>query len=388
MAKRLLLPLVGLYILYLAGGLALAYVEVIDRVYFFPGFAIKRPMPDKSTFAPDGPLVQYRPDGTALSRRIVPQGAGFTIQLDTLHHPTDSLTCFVQETGLTFRFPRHAFPAAEAAEYPAPEKMLVVSDIEGNFKGLQLILQGAGVTDAQARWRFGRGHLVFVGDLFDRGLQVTECLWLLYKLEHEAAQAGGKVHFILGNHEVMNLTGHYKYLRRKYRKNADSLGVEYARWYAPDTELGRWLRTKNVVERIGPTLFVHGGLSPEAAALRLPLPALNDLTRRSLDAPDTTGRNAAEKLARNPKLSPDWYRGLAQEDAPATHVAAVLRQYGARRLVIAHTPVEQITPLYDGQVVAIDLPHQETTGQGLMQALWIESGKFSVVDNQGRKRAL
>jgi hypothetical protein len=388
MRKRILLALAGLYILYLAVGLTLAYFGRVERVYFLPYLAIKPPNPDTSAFSPDGPLVQYQPDGSALSRRIVPRGAGLAVQLDTLRRPTDSLTCFVPETGLTFRFPRHAFPAAEPAEYPAPARLLVVSDIEGNFRGLQQLLTGAGVMDARARWSFGPGHLVFVGDMFDRGLQVTECLWLLYKLEHEARQAGGQVHFVLGNHEVMNLTGHYKYLRRKYRKNADSLGVEYARWYAPDTELGRWLRSKNVVEKIGPTLFVHGGLSPEVAALRLPLARLNKLTRRSLDAPDTTGRSTAEQLARNPQLSPDWYRGLAREEAPAGHVAAVLRQYGATRMVIAHTPVEEITPLYDGQVVAIDLPHQEQTKAGFMQALWIEAGKFFVVDNQGRKRPL
>lgn len=388
MRKRIILALLGLYLLYLGVGLALVYFGVNERVVFFPGFSIKHKKPDQSGFAPDGPLVHYLDDSTAVRRRIVPLGAGAVVRPDTLRRLSDSLSCFVQETGLRFRFPRHRFPAAEPAEYPAPARMLVVSDIEGNFKGLQQLLTGTGVMNAQARWTFGRGHLVFVGDMFDRGLQVTECLWLLYKLEAEAAQAGGKVHFILGNHEVMNLTGHYRYLRRKYRVNADSLGVEYARWYAADTELGRWLRSKNAVERIGPTLFVHGGISPEVAALRLPLTQLNDLTRRSLDAPDTTGLSPAEKLARNPKLSLDWYRGLAREEAPAAHVAAVLRQYGATRMVIAHTPVEEITPLYDGQVIAIDLPHQEQSDQGFMQALWMEGGKLAVVDSQGHKQSL
>ncbi|KUG07655.1 hypothetical protein ASU33_15120 [Solirubrum puertoriconensis] len=366
----------------------MASQAVIDRVYFFPGFAIKRPIADESGFSPDGPVVHYQPDGTALSRRIIPSPSGGTVQTDTLRHASDSLTCFVQETNFTFRFPRHTFLSTEPNEYPAPARMLVVSDIEGNFKGLQQLLTGAGVMDKQARWRFGTGHLVFVGDMFDRGLQVTECLWLLYKLEQEAAQIGGKVHFILGNHEVMNLTGHTKYLCHKYRKNADSLRMDYARWYAPDTELGRWLRTKNVMERIGPTLFVHGGISPEVAALRLPLRQLNELTRRSIDSPKPTGRTDAELLVRNPKLSPDWYRGIAQEEAPAAHVAAVLRQYGATRMVIAHTPVEEITPLYNGQVIAIDLPHQEHVKEDFMQALWVEGGRFSVVDNLGRKQAL
>lgn len=72
MRKRFLLTVVGLYLLYLAGGLVLAYSGVVDRVYFLPYYAIKRPHTDKSAFAPDGPVVQYQPDGSALSRRIVP----------------------------------------------------------------------------------------------------------------------------------------------------------------------------------------------------------------------------------------------------------------------------------------------------------------------------
>ncbi len=48
---------------------------------------------------------------------------------------------------------------------------------------------------------------MFAGDMFDRGDQVTECLWLVYALEETAKAAGGYVHFILGNHELMNLQG-------------------------------------------------------------------------------------------------------------------------------------------------------------------------------------
>jgi hypothetical protein len=64
------------------------------------------------------------------------------------------------------------------------------------------------------------GSLILTGDFFDRGLRVTECLWLMYKLEGEALAAGGRVHFLLGNHEVMNLSGDHTYVRSKYVEGA------------------------------------------------------------------------------------------------------------------------------------------------------------------------
>jgi hypothetical protein len=384
--KNLLVAFAMLYATYLVGGAVLIYTGVIGRLYFLPLFSIKGP--DQSTFAADGPWLFYQGPAT-IRTQIVPQNGTLVVQTDSLLTKQDQLlTCFVTETGTSFTFPRHAFPASEPTHYAMPAKMLVLSDIEGNFKGLQQVLTGTGVTDAHDRWHFGTGHLVFVGDMFDRGLQVTECLWLLYKLEYEAEQAGGKVHFLLGNHEVMNLTGNHKYVRRKYRHNADSLHVAYAQWYAPDTELGRWLRTKNVIERIGRTLFVHGGISPQVLAQHLSLEQLNHLTRQGIDVPNRQTLQGMAKLISQSDLSPDWYRGIALQEAPAQHVQQVLRTYGAQTLVIGHTPSEHMHTLYQHQVIAIDIPHQKHTEKGFMQALWWENGTFYVIDQQRKKQLL
>jgi hypothetical protein len=384
--KKLLLSFLALYAAYFISGIALIYFGLIERFYFLPPLSIKGP--DRSTFAADGPWLFTSPRGT-VRRQIVPRATALAVEVDTLP-PTAAprLTCFVTETGTSFSFPLHAFPATQPAQYPAPSKMLVVSDIEGNFKGLQQLLTGTGVTNAHDQWQFGTGHLVFVGDMFDRGLQVTECLWLLYKLEQEAEQAGGKVHFLLGNHELMNLTGNYRYVRRKYRRNADSLHVAYAQWYGPTTELGRWLRTKNVIERIGSTLFVHGGISPQVLAQHLSLDQLNHLTQQGIDVADRQALQGVAQLISQSDISPDWYRGIALAEAPAQHVQQVLRTYGAKTLVIGHTPSKQIHTLYQQQVIAIDIPHQDHLEQGFMQALWWENGTFCVIDNQQQKKPL
>lgn len=62
-------------------------------------------------------------------------------------------------------------------------------------------------------------------------------------------KSGGHVHFILGNHEIMNMNGNIKYVRKKYIDNAAMLGEDYKNFYKPSTELGRWLESKNITEK-------------------------------------------------------------------------------------------------------------------------------------------
>jgi hypothetical protein len=390
-SKKIVGIILALAVSYVAVGVGLLAVGAINRLYFWPGWSLKGPKTrsDLSGFAADGPVVFYH-HGKLVSKRIVPKGGKLVLLTDTLTPgPNNRVQCFVGETEQTFEVRlRSEKPLVPADTYPAAEKLLAVSDIEGNFKGFQALLRGAGVIDAQLRWCFGRGHLVLVGDFFDRGLNVTECLWLVYKLEQEAEQAGGKVHFIMGNHERMNLTGHFKYVRRKYFSNADTLGVAYPRWYDRATVIGQWLRTKNVAEKIGSTVFVHGGLSPQIAAAKLSLRQLNDLARSSIGTA-TTSLTPQARLATQPPGSPDWYRGLVLEEPREAQVEAVLKAYGATTMVVGHTPVERISRLYHGKVVAIDLPHQQRTDAGEpLQALWLENGVMSIIDSRAIKSVL
>ena len=385
--KKLLLVTLLLYALYCAGGVALIALGHADKFYFLPYWSLKGPNSDKSGFSADGPWVSYA--GTqGVLRQIEPSATGYRLRQDTL--PTivgQQIRCYVPETGQTFQVQLRTLAQPEPATYPTPEKMMVLSDIEGNFAGFEAILRGSGVVDKNLRWSFGQGHLVLLGDFFDRGINVTECLWLIYKLEAEAAAAGGKVHFIVGNHERMNLTGHFKYVRRKYRINADTLQWPYEQWYGTQTVLGQWLRTKNVVEKVGNSLLVHGGLSPEVAAQHLPLEQLNAVARAYLQKPATdTTLTRQERLVNRPPFSPDWYRGLAQKEVSNAGLEQILKQYGASQMIIGHTPVSEITALYGGKVLAIDLPHQEhTDAQKPLQALWLEGGKREVIDSQGRR---
>ncbi|HEY4876845.1 MAG TPA: metallophosphoesterase, partial [Puia sp.] len=119
----------------------------------------------------------------------------------------------------------------EPSLYKQPKKIFFVSDIEGEFEAFRSLLINNQVIDSNYRWIFGEGHLVICGDLFDRGKEVVQELWLLYKLEDEARSAGGYVHTLLGNHDIMNLSGDTRYVVDFYFGDALLMGKKYMDLY-------------------------------------------------------------------------------------------------------------------------------------------------------------
>jgi hypothetical protein len=50
-----------------------------------------------------------------------------------------------------------------------------------------------------------------VGDILDRGDEEKDCLDLLLALKPQAKAAGGQLHILLGNHEIMNADLDFRY---------------------------------------------------------------------------------------------------------------------------------------------------------------------------------
>src|SRR5687768_13000655 len=83
-------------------------------------------------------------------------------------------------------------------------RIVAVGDVHGAADSFVAILQTAGLVDANRNWVGGRSVLVQTGDVTDRGAGTKAALDLLMSLEKQASKSGGRVHYLLGNHEVMN----------------------------------------------------------------------------------------------------------------------------------------------------------------------------------------
>ena len=246
-------------------------------------------------------------------------------------------------------------PAVDPAEYPMPAKILAISDVHGNLRTMTTLLRAHGAVDVGGRWTFGRGHLVVLGDVFDRGPNATEVFWLIRSLEAQAAKAGGRVHMLLGNHEAMVLKGDLRYLHPKYQKLLrGTLPLSLPELYGPETELGRWLRTRPTLLRLGPYLFVHGGLSRAFLDLDLGIQACNKVLRENLDTPRA---DATTERLFGPE-GPLWYRGMVADPGEGgvdpEVLERALKAFKVRAIVVGHTTLERVSSLHGGKVFGID----------------------------------
>lgn len=268
-----------------------------------------------------------------------------------------------------------AAPAAEPARRPAPARIAALSDIHGQYDLLRRLLRANGIIDAGDRWRYGDGLLVVGGDVFDRGPRVTEAFWLLQQLQLQARRAGGDVLFVLGNHETMTLYEDLRYLNPKYAEVASRLGRPYPALYDADSVLGRWLRQSPVIARVGDTLFVHGGMSPEFLAAGIDNDEANARYQASLGTPKAQVK-ADPRTAPlyDGKTSPIWYRGYFDGRATAADVDALLARLEVRRIVVGHTSMAHVGSYFDGKVIAIDSSIKRGESGEL---LFLEGGRAS-----------
>ena len=382
---KLLMVLTMLIPSFLFPGITHATVLLKQENMFIPDPPLgdKKKIQDTSTISYDGPHIFYI-GSTTIIKQVLKSDTGFYARIDTLTTSFKGrhITCHIDDT-IKFTTTIKKSLKNEPCTYPKPDKLLAISDIEGNFIPFRDLLIANGVMDDHYQWTFGTGHLVLNGDFFDRGLHVTECLWLIYHLEQEAIKSKGYVHFILGNHEIMNMNADVRYVRQKYFQNTFLIKAPYTTWYTPDTELGRWLQTKNIVEKIGDYLFVHGGISTTIADQKPTILSINTTAREYYYKEDAAreSHNALISTLYSGDHSPFWYRGYTDGSMASADITHVMKQYGVNRIVIGHSLVNDVSYYHNGKIIDIDTRHADGDSEGFL----LDHGTEYKVDFTGNR---
>lgn len=230
------------------------------------------------------------------------------------------------------------------------DRIVAVGDVHGDLAATREVLSLAGLIDQEGHWSGGTTILVQTGDILDRGDDEPEILALFWRLQEEALKVGGRVELLLGNHEIMNAQGDFRYVTRDGFKDYADTTVP-ASWphideeanglphgyigrkaaFVPGSKLARKLSEQNVAVIVGDTVFVHGGLSPRHA--KLGIETLNARTKAWL-----AGEKPIPRLLRD-AVGPVWNRdysdGTDAEDCAS--LALSLAQLGVKRMVVGHT---------------------------------------------------
>ncbi len=272
--------------------------------------------------------------------------------------------------------------AEPVAQFDGVKRIIAVGDVHGDFDRFAQLLRDAGLIDSAQHWIGASAHLVQTGDVLDRWPDSKKAMDLLMRIEKEAAQAGGGVHALIGNHEAMNMLGDLRYVHDG--EIASHGGKEaFVKAMSPSGTYGAWILSHSCVIRINDVLFLHGGISPEYATHSIE--TINRTVREELQA------SVADKaeFCRNPD-GPLWYRGYASENEPevCALIRPILERYGVRHVVVGHTVSKDgIQARCGGAIVMIDVGLSRAY-EGVPACLEIKDNAFRVISGAGRTESL
>lgn len=272
-------------------------------------------------------------------------------------------------------------------------KILAISDIESGFKTFRDFLINNKVIDKKLNWTFGNGHLVLLGDFVDRDFSTTQVLWFIYKLEQQAKEKGGTVHFILGNHELKNMQGNFESTSPKYFHISAILERLQTDLYSVNSFLGKWMSSKNTLEKINGILFTHGGIHPDIVNYETTLDEINQIVRNNYYKPYyPKAKKNSEQLLISSHKGITWYRGYFKDDLTQKDVEIGLNKFNAKSIVVGHTLQSKVNRQFNGKVIGIDVKHpkdySKSIPNGRSEGLLIIGDRYYRVLHNGEKKEI
>eukprot|EP00892_Ulva_mutabilis_P011251 jgi/Ulvmu1/8499/UM044_0033.1 len=302
-------------------------------------------------------------------------------------------------------------PASQTASTVKPDTgslddcVISFADIHGDLSQARAALSFAGVSNETHLWAAGKCTFIQTGDLVDRGQHSIEVTQLFEDVKKAAEEAGGRVVLLLGNHEMMNLQGDFRYIAQVELRRIGDAAMQHAKlsdllvavpeayrqgvliyrgspafpgaavWgklMGAGGALGDAVRRKRIAAVAGAgscrTLFVHAGMLPammkvtggmyaEGALERFNeeiLSIVTDCNGTVPCPPRSTPRRLADLISID---GPLWTRDVSEgaEGKICRDVDALLHAVGAERMVVGHTIQERAQTRCGGQVVLMDV---------------------------------
>lgn len=348
--------------------------------------------PEMMNWDKDGPYVFNKNDSILTVNHIRGnQDDGF--YLDQKDYTLDAKIptyCYFPLDSTRFEFTVSNNIEIPKTTYDGNAKILAISDIESGFKTFRDFLIANKVIDKKLNWTFGNGHLVLLGDFVDRDFSTTQVLWFIYKLEQDAKQKGGTVHYILGNHELKNMQGNFENTSPKYYHASSILKKQQTDLYSTNSVLGKWMSSKNTIERINGILFTHGGIHPDLVNYKINLDETNQIVRSNYYKPYyPNSKKNLEQLLISSHKGIAWYRGYFKDDLTQEQVERGLKIFNANSIVVGHTLQSKVNKQYNGKVIGIDVKHPKDYSKSIpnqkSEGLLIDSNQYYRVLHNGEK---
>lgn len=247
---------------------------------------------------------------------------------------------------------------------PPVKRIIAIGDIHGDLAVAKRCFRLAKLIDSKDKWIGGKTIVVQVGDQIDScrpranmdctqitdDLDDVKVIEFFDEMNRQAMMSGGAVYSLLGNHELLNAIGDFRYVSKNNVEKFNYKGVtDRYTAFKPGGIFARHMAcTRQSVLVIGSNMFVHAGILPDMLrrldgmdlSERSKLKYINMIVRKWLlnilpPSKDTEWIEYSED-------SPFWTRVYAKNNS-CLEALQTLKLLQLDSMIIGHTPQSNIS---------------------------------------------
>ncbi len=252
---------------------------------------------------------------------------------------------------------------------PFARRIIAIGDLHGDLEKIILIFKKAKLIKKFGKsWRWiGKDtHVVQIGDQIDYGGRAVgnkdyskelEVINFLDIMHLKAIKHKGAVISLLGNHELMNVTGNFQYVSNKGVKDFINHNVRQ-KSFAPGGIIAKhFANTRNVIVKIGKWVFVHAGILPYWAK-NYKITDLNNLIKDYLLGKKSINNKLIQRIVLNTHNDSFlWTReyGYPSHNNYCNKLNLALKYLNANAMVVGHSIQNNIKSACNNKLWLIDV---------------------------------
>ena len=241
--------------------------------------------------------------------------------------------------------------------YTNISNIYVIGDIHGDLSVLLKSLRKINIIDTNLNWTGSDSHIVQLGDILDGGgrgdkmntgnsqaMEEFTIFEFLNNLDSQARRLGGRVHYLIGNHELMNLLGDFRYVAPNH---LNSTGTEIRKkLFKPGGYMASMLACHSYgVLKINNWIFCHAGLLPQHLNNRS-ITDINNLVRGVFSGKISLKHISSEEqelLLGNTSLFWNRFYSKNKDNCTVLNKTLDIVNKGSGGMIVGHTPHYSIT---------------------------------------------
>jgi hypothetical protein len=274
----------------------------------------------------------------------------------------------------------------------AKQRILVIGDLHADFNKTKELFIKFNLIDVNENWIANPKDttIVQLGDQLDGGGRGTgesygelDLIEFMDRLHIKAHEYGGGVYSLIGNHEIMNLLGDFKYSSEKDIELQGGLELR-KKIFSPGGDIfNKMSCTRNVVLKIGDFVFVHAGILPkhiDESDKHNFIKKINRLMRLYLQGKKNWDDHDIQKYFLD-KSGVIWDRNYGSNSPSCSNVKSVNKLLNVGHMVVGHTIQDTINSKCDNKLWRVDVGISSIFDTNTMEILEILNNGESLQEN-------